>query len=107
MERQIYFSEKPNPFEWGKKRIVPLNVKPEETVENGQRKVGYRADIVRKVELPITVDTIVDAAIAEEYDEAALKRIMRNLAKTDNEEVQRYKNFVEEVTSAAKAAGYE
>lgn len=107
MERQIYFSEKPNPLEWGKKRIVPLNVKAEETVENGQRKVGYRADIVRKVELPITVDSIVDAAIAEEYDDAALKRIMRNLAKSDNEEVQRYKNFVEEVTSAAKAAGYE
>ena len=104
MERQIYFSEKPNPLEWGKKRIVPLNVKTEETVENGQRKVGYRADIV---ELPITVDSIVDAAIAEEFDGAAMKRIMRNLAKTDNEEVQRYKNFVEEVTSAAKAAGYE
>ena len=97
MERQIYFSEKPNPLEWGKKRIVPLNVKTEETVENGQR----------KVELPITVDSIVDAAIAEEFDGAAMKRIMRNLAKTDNEEVQRYKNFVEEVTSAAKAAGYE
>lgn len=107
MERKIYFSERPVPMEWGEKRIVPLNIKTEVTVENGQTKTGYRADLIRKVKMPLTVDNIVDAAIDEEFDEVTQKRIMRNIAKSDDGEVKRYTEFVNEVTAAAKAAGYE
>lgn len=108
MERQIYFAELPQPLEWGEKRIVPLNIKEEvETDESGVERKGYRADLVPKVKQPLTVDNIVDAAIADEFGEEALKRIMRNMAKPDDAEVERYKNFVTEITEAAKAAGYE
>lgn len=107
MDRQMYFSETPTVTEWGAKRNVPLNIKEETTIENGQEVKGYRADVVPKVTEPITVDSIVDAAIASEYKETQLKRIMRNIADSSNAEVTAYTAFVAEVTAAAKAAGYE
>ena len=108
MERQIYFAEKPQLLEWGEKRIVPLNINEEVTVgSDGAMRKGYRADLVPKVKQPLTVENIVDAAIAAEYSEDALKRIMRNLAKSDDAEVEKYKSFVKEITEAAKEAGYE
>lgn len=107
MERQIYFETKPEVAPWGEKAIVPLNVtEHERTDDNGQTKKYYRADLVKKVEKPLTVDNIVQAAVDEEFDDAAQKRIMRNFAKTDNAEVASYKKLVAEVTEAAKAAGY-
>ena len=78
----------------------------ERTDDNGRTKKYYRADLVKKVEKPLTVDNIVQAAVDEEFDDAAQKRIMRNFAKTDNAEVASYKKLVAEVTEAAKAAGY-
>lgn len=107
MERQIYFSERPVPQEWGEKRIVPLNITEETTEENGVRKTGYRADLVPKVEQPITVDSIVDAAIAAEYGEEGQRRILRNMASDNDPEVEAYKSFVNEIREAAIAAGYE
>nr|DAK08425.1 MAG TPA: hypothetical protein [Caudoviricetes sp.] len=107
MERQIYFAEMPQPLEWGEKRIVPLNITEDVTVdENGVEKKGYRADLVPKVQQPLTVDSIVDAAIAAEYDDDTLKRIMLNMAKAGDAEVEKYKSFVSGITEAAKAAGY-
>ena len=55
MERQISFAEQPRPLEWGDKRIVPLNVTEETTVDNGIEKKSYRADLVPKVKMPLTV----------------------------------------------------
>ena len=107
MERQIYFEAEPEVAPWGEKAIVPLNVtEHERTDDNGRTKKYYRADLVKKVEKPLTVDNIVQAAVDEEFDDAAQKRIMRNFAKTDNAEVASYKKLVAEVTEAAKAAGY-
>jgi len=108
MERQIYFETKPEVAPWGEKAIVPLNVTEHERIDdNGQTKKYYRADLVKKVEKPLTIDNIVQAAVDEEFDDAAQKRIMRNFAKTDNAEVASYKKLVAEVTEAAKSAGYE
>lgn len=108
MERQIYFEDKPQVAPWGEKAIVPLNVtEHERTDDNGRPKKYYRADLVKKVEKPLTIDNIVQAAVDEEFDDAAQKRIMRNFAKTDNAEVASYKKLVAEVTEAAKSAGYE
>ncbi len=107
MERQIYFSEMPVPQEWGNKRIVPLNIKEEVTEDNGVKKTGYRADLVPKVEQPLTVDNIVDAAITSEYGEDGQKRILRNMARGNDPEVAAFNSFVNEIREAAKAAGYE
>lgn len=108
MERQLYFSEQPKPMDWGEKKHVPLNITEEVTIdENGVEKKGYRADLVPKVQQPITVDSIVDAAIAAEFGEEAQKRIMRNMASDNDPEVEAYKRFVNEIKASAKAAGYE
>ncbi len=108
MERQLYFSEQPKPMDWGEKKHVPLNIKEETTTdENGVEKKGYRADLVPKVEQPLTVDHIVDAAIASEFGEEAQKRIMRNMASDNDPEVEAYKGFINEIKASAKAAGYE
>lgn len=95
-------------MDWGQQKIVPLNI-VEDTIndENGKEKKTYRADIVQKVNEPLTADNIVDAAIASEYDEDAQKRIMRNIASEGDPEVERYKQFVNEVKASAIAAGYE
>lgn len=108
MERQLFFPEMPQPQDWGEKKNVPLNITEEISYdENGQQKKGYRADVVQKVAQPLTVDSIVDAAIASEYGEDAQKRIMRNMASDNNPEVEAYKSFVNEIRTAAIAAGYE
>lgn len=108
MERQLFFPEMPQPQDWGEKKNVPLNINEENTNdENGNTKTGYRADVVPKVNQPLTVDNIVDAAIASEYNEEALKRIMRNMARENDPEVEGYKKFVNEIRASAIAAGYE
>ena len=98
MERQIFFAEKPQPMDWGKKKIVPLNINEEPYIEDGKKKTGYRADLVKKVDEPLTVDNIVLAATNEEFGEDAQKQ--------GDAEVEKYKAFVAEVTQAALAAGY-
>lgn len=106
MERQIFFAEKPQPMDWGKKKIVPLNINEEPYIEDGKKKTGYRADLVKKVDEPLTVDNIVLAATNEEFGEDAQKRIMLKFSKQGDAEVEKYKAFVAEVTQAALAAGY-
>lgn len=108
MERSIYFSERPAPMDWGQQKIVPLNIVEETTTdENGNEKKSYHADLVQKVNQPITVDSIVDAAIAAEFSEEAQKRIMRNMASENDPEVEAYKSFINEIRASATAAGYE
>ena len=107
MERQLYFSEQPKPMDWGEKKHVPLNITEETTFdENGVEKKGFRADLVERVEQPITADHIVDAAIASEFGEEAKKRIMRNIAIEGDPEVAAYKKFISEIRASAIAAGY-
>ena len=108
MERNVNFSGHPCEMDWGLQKIVPLNIVEETTLgENGREMRGYRADVVQKVEQPVTADSIVDAAIASEYDEEARKRIMRNMASEGDPEVEAYKRFISEIREAAMAAGYE
>lgn len=108
MERNVNFSERPEPMAWGDKKIVPLNIVEETTTdENGNEKKTFHADIVPKVAQPLNVNNIVDAAITSEYSEEAQKRIMRNMASEGDAEVESYKRFVNEITASAKAAGYE
>lgn len=95
------------PQAWGEKRIVPINITEETIIENGEEKKSYRADLVPKVEQPLTVESIVNAAIADEYSEADQKRIMRKMANDGDPEVEAFKAFVNEVTESAKGAGYE
>lgn len=44
-------------MDWGKKKIVPLNINEEPCIEDGKKKTGYRADLVKKVDEPLTVTT--------------------------------------------------
>lgn len=108
MERNVNFSERPAPMDWGNQKIVPINIK-EETIkdEYGNDKKTYRADLVQKVNEPLTADNIVDAAIASEFSSEAQKRIMRNIACEGDPEVESYKQFVNEVKASAIAAGYD
>ena len=107
MERNVNFSERPTPMDWGEQKIVPLTIVEETTTdENGKEKKSYRADLVQKVNGPLTADSIVDAAIASEYGDEAQKRIMRNMASEGDPEVEAYRKFVNEVKAAATAAGY-
>ena len=108
MEKNLQFSEEPKVTPWGNEMSnVPLNVK-EETVtnENGEEEKHWSADVLRKVKNPVNKDNIVDAAIAEKFDEATQKRIMRNLAHADDAEVAAFNAYVAEVTKSAEEAGY-
>ena len=108
MEKNLQFSEEPKVTPWGNEMSnVPLNVK-EETVtnENGEEEKHWSADVLRKVKNPVNKDTIVDAAIAEKFDEATQKRIMRNFAHADDAEVAAFNAYVAEVTKSAEEAGY-
>ncbi len=107
MERNVNFSERPRPMDWGDKKIVPLNI-AEHTItdECGREKMAFHADLVPKVAQPLCADSIVDAAIASEYSEEAQRRIMRNMASEADPEVEAYKKFVSEIRKAAIAAGY-
>lgn len=108
MEKNLQFSEEPKVTPWGNEMSnVPLNVK-EETVTNekGEEEKHWSADVLRKVKNPVNKDNIVDAAIAEKFDEAAQKRIMRNFAHSDDAEVAAFNAYVAEVTKSAEEAGY-
>ena len=108
MEKNLQFSEEPKVTPWGNEMSnVPLNVK-EETVTNekGEEEKHWSADVLRKVKNPVNKDNIVDAAIAEKFDEAKQKRIMRNFAHSDDAEVAAFNAYVAEVTKSAEEAGY-
>ena len=78
MERQIYFETKPEVAPWGEKAIVPLNVtEHERTDDNGRTKKYYRADLVKKVEKPLTVDNIVQAAVTTQLRSASCVTLPR------------------------------
>lgn len=106
MERQIYFSERPKAQDWGEKKIIPLNVTEDSSTEGGNIKKGYRADLVKKVKVPVTVDSIVEAAIEDEYGEAGQKRIMRKMTDPTDPDVAAFTAFVAEIRAAAEAEGY-
>lgn len=108
MERAVNFAERPTPMDWGKKKHVPLNiVEINEIDENGEPKKAYRADIVPKVEQPLNVENIVKAAINSEYGENAAQKMTMALAlNKSDEETEKFKKFVSEITEAAQAEGY-
>ncbi len=109
MEKNLQFSEEPKVTPWGSNMSnVPLNVVEHEaeTNEQGEEVKRWSADVLRKVKNPVTVESIVDAAIDEKYDETAKKRIMRNFAHKDDAEVAEFNAYVEAVTAAAEEAGY-
>lgn len=108
MEKNLQFSEEPKVTPWGNEMSnVPLNVK-EETVtnENGEDEKHWSADVLCKVKNPVNKDNIIDASIAEKFDEEARKRIMRNFAHSDDAEVAAFNAYVAEVTKSAEDAGY-
>lgn len=106
MERQIYFSERPKAQDWGEKKIIPLNVTDDSSTGGDGIKRGYRADLVKKVRVPVSVESIVEAAIDEEYGEAGQRRIMRKMTDPTDPEVASFTTFVAEIRSAAAAEGY-
>lgn len=108
MEKNLQFSEEPKVTPWGNDMSnVPLNVK-EETVTNekGEDEKHWTADVLCKVKNPVNKDNIIDAAIAEKFDEEARKRIMRNFAHSYDAEVAAFNAYVAEVTKSAEDAGY-
>lgn len=107
MKYQLFFTEYPQVMDWGDLRIVPLNIK-EDVIYDEQNNVinGYRADLVFKVKQPVTVDTIIDAAINSEFTKDEQCYIMRNMNDSENLQVIKFNNFVKDITEYAKVAGY-
>jgi hypothetical protein len=107
IDRQLYYEEQPTETPWGELVNVPLNI-TEETTQNeeGEFDTHYRADVIHKVETPVTVEKILKAAINDNYTKDEQQTI---LVRSDNENdamVKEYKAFIEEITKAAKEAGY-
>ncbi|MBQ2950831.1 MAG: hypothetical protein IJE12_07290 [Prevotella sp.] len=101
-------AEQPQLQDWGDKKHVPLNVREVEGVdENGDPKTSYLHDCVEKVDTPITVDNIVKAAVEAEFSAEEREYVTRNFSKRKDALVKRYKDFVEDITDKAEAAGYE
>lgn len=109
MRQGLIFSEYPRPIEWGDKRHVPLNVEPETIAgEDGKAARAYRCDLVENVEQPLTVETIVKAAIRSEFGEETSPKMAMTLAlRQADPETERFRKFVNDVTEAARAAGYQ
>lgn len=111
MERAVNFAERPTPMDWGEnKQHVPLNIiEVEDFDENGNTVKSFRADIVPKVEKPLNIANIVNAAVFSEYGEAGAKILTMALVlnPNENEDTKKYRAFVNEIAEAAKAEGYE
>lgn len=103
------FAEYPVVQEWGPAMsIVPLNIREFEVLdgETGKMVRMWYADVVEKVVNPITVDSIVEAAINSEFTEAEQKYIIRNIDNDSDALVKKYKALVATVKQEAKDAGY-
>lgn len=107
MEYRAYLSEYPTPMECGDKFIVPLNITEEIAFdEEGNEVIKYCADLVKGVVAPLTVDTIVQAAIDEDFTDEQQKYIMRHFSDDSDALVAKYKALVAFVTKSAKDGGY-
>ena len=105
----MQFETRPEVQPWGNdKSNVPLNVKEVPAVDaEGNAVTHYQADILCKVNNPVTADSIVEAAVSEKYTEAERLRIMSNFTKENDAEVEEFKAFTAEIREAAQAEGYE
>lgn len=104
---KLCFTEEPQVMPYGSKSIVPVGIESfEQENENGETAVVYLAYVVYGVEGEVNADSIVDAAIKNEFSEAERNYIMRNMLDSEDAKVNEYKEFVARVTAAAKSAGY-
>ena len=100
------FSETPTVKEWGKKFIVPIDIKESTTLDDeGNEIPQFSADIIDKVET-LSVAGIVKAAIAAEFSQADVDYVMLNVGNAADPKVKAYTDFVAEVTAKAQEAGY-
>jgi hypothetical protein len=107
IDRKLYFDETPTEAPWGELKNVPLNVTEETIVtEDGKEETHYRADVIHKVETPVTVESIVKAAIEENFTSDEKSKVLLKLGNQNDPLVKRYTEFVSEITQAAQAAGY-
>lgn len=104
---KLCFTEEPKVMPYGNKSIVPVGIESfEQENKNGENTVVYLAYVVYGVEGEVNVDSIVDAAIKNEFTEADRNYIMRNMLDSEDAKVNEYKEFVARVTTAAKNSGY-
>lgn len=104
---KLCFTEEPKVMPYGQKSIVPVGIESfEQENENGENAVVYLAYVVYGVEGEVNLDSIVDAAIKNEFSESKRSYIMRNMLDSEDAKVIEYKNFVARVTAAAKNSGY-
>lgn len=109
MEYRLYFDTYPAPQDWGNTmEHVPLNITEEVTIddETGDLITGYRADVVKRVNKPLTVDNIVQGAVDEDFTDEQQKYIMRHFSNDSDALVAKYKKLVAFVTKSAKDGGY-
>jgi hypothetical protein len=107
IDRRLYFDETPTEAPWGELKNVPLNVTEETIVtEDGKEETHYRADVIHKVETPVTVESIVKAAIEETYSEDERSKVLLKIGNDEDALVKKYKAFVSEITNSALASGY-
>jgi hypothetical protein len=106
IDRKLYFDETPTETPWGELKNVPLNIEEEVTEVDGKQETHYRADVVHKVQTPVTVESIVSAAIEESFTSDEKSQVLLKLGNQSDPLVKRYTEFVSEITQAAQAAGY-
>lgn len=108
MEYNAVFSEYPVIAEWGASMsIVPLNIRETHVIgEDEELKTIYLADLVKVVNNPVNVDSIVEAVVNETFSEADQKYIMRNFGTENDAMVAKYKKLVTDITKLAKESGY-
>jgi hypothetical protein len=107
IDRRLYFDETPTEAPWGELKNVPLNVTEETIVtEDGKEETHYRADVIHKVETPVTVESIVKAAIEETYSKDERSQVLLKIGNDEDMLVKKYKAFVSEITNSALASGY-
>lgn len=99
--------EEPKLQEWGDKRHVPINIEQyTEEDENGEQITKYRYDLIKRVEQPISYETILKAAVNAKFTSAELTHIMTNLMIEDDELVVKYRKYVTEMANAIQLSGY-
>ena len=98
----------PQIAEWGdNKAHVPVNIREiKVTNEKGELVTNYLYDLVKKVNLPITADNILEVLINSKYSKEEQSYIMKNFAKANDEKVIEYKAFLEEVQAKINKSYY-
>lgn len=105
----LYSETYPQTAEWGENKVhVPINIREIKTLnEEGKEITNYLYDLVKKVNLPVTADSVLEEIINSKYTKEEQSYIMKNFAKSDNEKVLEYKNFLEEVQKKLQKSDFE